>query len=959
MVFRLLIGLDLNLERGSKDMASLPFAGLDQPVATTAPAVQRFQARQVQIGRIGGVGAPAQATGSISASLDQVGRGLSAWGSVLTQQEQERQELEFLDNTTAFKDAERLKLDEVSQLQGEEAFRAPAIMEDFYKQHAESLIGKSRGDMQKRLATNFMAGARERGLDFAVNFRTKTLEKFKQDTLAGQEELLTRETAANPDQWRENVERFATLDAVVNRGQPEEVRAAKRANFADKQIKEAVQKEVALGNFDKAAAMVEDWGGVGSLGGLSAKYESSKAGINAIGWDSKGGTSYGTFQIASRTGTFKNFVQWLKDNNHQDVAEALSVSPADGGKRGNTAAIWKQLVADGKLTEDMEKAFIKETHYDVTMSKVSDPDLRTLINNHPALQDVVWSTATQHGGGGAAKIFNKAYKAGMSAEELIDSVYDKRTAAFANNPYREAATRRFKSEAKSAQRMLNSEGQNAALHQQLLRQIEKQKIEQEQELRVQAKNMTPAISDEMNQIMATGQDNPAIQTQLQQMEDQGILPIGAVQEYNQEKHQAQQVYNFISEPAAAASSLPDQIKRAINELTPIPGEDAGKFTQKTRMQEMVVKTLQDQLKKLNADPVAAVSDKATELVAKEINSGLVDGNNPAAIFEAQAALSRRLATNMGATIESMASFPLSKSQVSEYTATLEQAKTPMERLEILEGIYDSTGKESGNVFKQLNIPYNEVIAVEMNKSGNPALVRAARISINRPEKVTAATPTDFKLATQEALLDSDFASVVRGRLTKSRGLDLEASRSMDGMTVFAEGMMASLVESGKDLTTATRETTAALNEMAQGVSSVNDDYMSIYLNPDERGEVPDQTAVVAGLRRLSQDFGDDYYWVNDGDDNFVLVSQMTGKIMPHNSTKSVRVSRQDAAYIGDPEIQPSFFQRITGRAAAQRGTITQRVEEVIGRMGEDPAPEDQHQQFIESLRGNSVKMGQL
>jgi len=42
-------------------------------------------------------------------------------------------------------------------------------------------------------------------------------------------------------------------------------------------------------------------------GELSAKFESGKDGIAAIGYDRQGGTSYGKYQIASRVGMMKLF----------------------------------------------------------------------------------------------------------------------------------------------------------------------------------------------------------------------------------------------------------------------------------------------------------------------------------------------------------------------------------------------------------------------------------------------------------------------------------------------------------------------------------------------------------------------------------------------------------------------------------------------------------------------------
>jgi hypothetical protein len=44
-----------------------------------------------------------------------------------------------------------------------------------------------------------------------------------------------------------------------------------------------------------------------SVGALDPQFESSKAGPATIGYDSTGGTSYGTYQMASKKGVVQKF----------------------------------------------------------------------------------------------------------------------------------------------------------------------------------------------------------------------------------------------------------------------------------------------------------------------------------------------------------------------------------------------------------------------------------------------------------------------------------------------------------------------------------------------------------------------------------------------------------------------------------------------------------------------------
>jgi hypothetical protein len=54
------------------------------------------------------------------------------------------------------------------------------------------------------------------------------------------------------------------------------------------------------------------------------------------------------------------------------------------------------------------------------------PDLRKLIEGDRSLQEMLHSSAVQHGPGGARAIFSKVYRPGMSKQDLIKGVYAER-----------------------------------------------------------------------------------------------------------------------------------------------------------------------------------------------------------------------------------------------------------------------------------------------------------------------------------------------------------------------------------------------------------------------------------------------------------------------------------------------------------------------------------------------------
>lgn len=131
------------------------------------------------------------------------------------------------------------------------------------------------------------------------------------------------------------------------------------------------------------------------LGILSAKYETGGRGPGTVssGAGDPGGVSYGSYQMATKTGTVKRFVTqadfpWLKD------FQSLTPGTPD------FSACWKRIATN--QTDDFQKCqheFIKRTHYDLLVAKIlsdNDVDMNTRTST---LQNVVWSTAVQHGPG--------------------------------------------------------------------------------------------------------------------------------------------------------------------------------------------------------------------------------------------------------------------------------------------------------------------------------------------------------------------------------------------------------------------------------------------------------------------------------------------------------------------------------------------------------------------------------
>ncbi|MCL1985160.1 MAG: hypothetical protein FWG59_01755 [Betaproteobacteria bacterium] len=176
------------------------------------------------------------------------------------------------------------------------------------------------------------------------------------------------------------------------------------------------------------------------LGSLAAQFESGKDGISAIGYDRVGGTSYGKYQIASRVGTMNSFLSFL-DTEAPDVAKLLrAAGPANtGSRRGKMPDVWQKIAAEQPARFDaLQEKFIHDSHYAPALDAVTRMAGIDPAKLSPAMQEVLWSTAVQHGPAGAARIFNRAVAKGgfdnMQAErKLIDNVYAIRAEQFGSS----------------------------------------------------------------------------------------------------------------------------------------------------------------------------------------------------------------------------------------------------------------------------------------------------------------------------------------------------------------------------------------------------------------------------------------------------------------------------------------------------------------------------------------------
>lgn len=205
-----------------------------------------------------------------------------------------------------------------------------------------------------------------------------------------------------------------------------------------------------------------------ALGELSAKYETGGRGPGTVstGSGDPGGVSYGSYQMATKMGTVTRFVgqsgfPWAKD------FHGLTPGTAP------FTACWKRIATNQTIEfQRAQHAFIKKSHYDLLAAKILEDDGLDVNKRSRALQDVIWSTAVQHGGAtpivhrAIAKVKCKPSDADFD-KDLICAIYAERgrrkpdgnLAYFSkSSPSVQAGVaKRFKSEQQDALAMLAKE----------------------------------------------------------------------------------------------------------------------------------------------------------------------------------------------------------------------------------------------------------------------------------------------------------------------------------------------------------------------------------------------------------------------------------------------------------------------------------------------------------------------
>jgi len=209
------------------------------------------------------------------------------------------------------------------------------------------------------------------------------------------------------------------------------------------------------------------------LGALSARFESN-GNPASIGHDSTGGFSYGTYQIATLTGTFSDFMNFLR-RQFPALAQPLDAAGGPTAATNGTQqfqAAWKsEAQQNPSLFEQAQHDYIQTTHYDVQVAKLQANFGLDVNQRSRALQNVVWSMAVQMGNT-TQTIFKNVLKNVSDVDTLDDAqliplLYAERSKVdiyFASSTpaVKAAVVKRYQQEQKDALQMLQAESAAAA-----------------------------------------------------------------------------------------------------------------------------------------------------------------------------------------------------------------------------------------------------------------------------------------------------------------------------------------------------------------------------------------------------------------------------------------------------------------------------------------------------------------
>jgi hypothetical protein len=210
---------------------------------------------------------------------------------------------------------------------------------------------------------------------------------------------------------------FVQSNAVT----PEDI--AKAINYPLSEVEQARQAgydDATLKAFMLTPSFSNDLGtSQNGLGSLSERYESG-GNPGAIGYDSTGGYSYGTYQLAHSNA--KKFIE------QSPYAKNFSGLAFNSPQWRQT---WQQVAQqDPQGFGKAQKNYIKQTHFDPQVKKLQEGGIN-VAKLSPIVLDAIWSTAVQHGPANSIAL-NALKQAGSDPKKQLQQIYALRWGGGAN-----------------------------------------------------------------------------------------------------------------------------------------------------------------------------------------------------------------------------------------------------------------------------------------------------------------------------------------------------------------------------------------------------------------------------------------------------------------------------------------------------------------------------------------------
>lgn len=602
-------------------------------------------------------------------------------------------------------------------------------------------------------------------------------------------------------------------------------------------------------------------------GALAAAFEGGNAGSNAIGYDKKGGTSYGKYQLASAPGTMDSFVGWLEKNGHADAATALrSAGPANTeSKEGAMPTVWKQLVQAGAITDDMQEQFIKESHVTPVLESLGG-DVQQAIGSDARLAAAVHSTAVQHGSRNGTKLVQRAWAAsGGDSAQFLDTLYSSRAGQFGSS---DAATQASVVARLGNERALLDTILEPGKRATYMGKARAAMRQQEAENKQQAAILLHDKENYLSYATSTGDYAP-----LEKLEGQ-LIAIGQPEQaldVQETRTLLQQVQPFISgSPAVPLAEARAEVQRFFAEtMTP---ENAAKVEKVAGMADRAV---QQRITAFQKDPLGFV---ASNPALQE--EGITDEARIAKALELQQEMGRGLVFTPKV---------LGAQQAAALKTQYDETPDTKEKAQLVVGMANSYGRYAAQAFHEADLP--QAVTAFAPILQNPALPgsTAARLVAAADMKdgefttlageqakvFKEAAATSEMVETLHTMQRAMYAAPEQAALATSMERALSGFLALGGKLQDVEGQFTIINDSG-----------AAIIAPREVCPEGTEDILE-----DKRHELIAGNNKSGPLGQVYRAMYANGLWVFDGE-GFALVDSATGRLAIDGSGKPVQIAPQ-------------------------------------------------------------------